>query len=253
LLAPPASTDEREEIEGWLRATYEGKQVRLRNASTRGDIRLDMPKELAQAIDPQAPLHLLIGNLRMKKKDLELRVQRIYFYQTTQGEIQGIKGEPNRLRFRWPGTQPDKKQLQEALEETLFVLTGNLTDWPEYWPPLKPPNPAGQIVREQPSREIAPGVFTIGSDVVPPNCDFCPDPGYPPQMRAQRVEGVGELATTIGKTGRVGGVRITKSAGHPLLDQSTVVAVSKWRFRPATRDGSPIRVYMLVESSFRLY
>jgi protein TonB len=37
------------------------------------------------------------------------------------------------------------------------------------------------------------------------------------------------------------------------LDQKAMEAVSKWRFRPATKDGKPVPVMVNVEVHFRLY
>jgi protein TonB len=37
------------------------------------------------------------------------------------------------------------------------------------------------------------------------------------------------------------------------LDQKAMEAVSKWRFRPATKDGQAVPVMVNIEVHFRLY
>lgn len=246
--------DEPNDIELLLRVAYEGKMVRLQALPVHSDIRLDTPEEV-QPIDPDAPVHLLIESLWLRKKELQLSTRRIYFYQTIEGEVRGLKSnEEKKYRLRWQKAQPNDARLLEALEQALPLLTGNPADWTDFWPPPKQASPPGEpSPREQPSKEIAPGVFTGGSDVTPPSCKFCPDPYYPKQLRAEKVQGVVELSTTLSEMGRTRGIRLEKSAGHRLLDQAAVETVSHWRFRPATRNGKPIRFMFYVEVNFRLY
>ena len=60
-----------------------------------------------------------------------------------------------------------------------------------------------------------------------------PRPKYPYAARKRRLEGSGVLLINVDvETGRVRSVRMLKSTGHKLLDDSALEAFAKWRFRP---------------------
>ncbi|MDX1981956.1 MAG: energy transducer TonB, partial [Bryobacteraceae bacterium] len=59
------------------------------------------------------------------------------------------------------------------------------------------------------------------------------------------------LIAEIDETGRAVNIRVRQGLGLG-LDERAVEAVGKWRFRPAARDGKPVRSPALIEVSFRL-
>jgi protein TonB len=62
-----------------------------------------------------------------------------------------------------------------------------------------------------------------------------PRPAYPYEARRQRATGSGVALLTIDvSTGEVTDVRMSRSTGNPLLDNATVSAFRRWRFRPGT-------------------
>ncbi|MFQ5662244.1 MAG: energy transducer TonB [Terriglobia bacterium] len=166
--------------------------------------------------------------------------------------MQEIKGPKSRYRFRWKGQEPNENQIREAFNQVLPLLKGNLEGWRSYWPPKRPPSRPGQPLNQQPSQEIAPGIFTLGTDATPPVCEFCPDPPYPHKAQMDPVRGVLELWIVVTETGRVAGIQIAKSLGHG-LDNSAVMTVANWRFRPGLLNGRTVRVLMRVEIYFRLF
>lgn len=252
-LAAPLLADENKGIERRLKATYEGEAVKLQALPKPGEIRLDTPRRV-QPIDPDAPAYLLIEKFSLKKRSLVLQTHRIYFYQTAQGKVRGIRSRTGKkYKLRWRGRQPNERRLEEVLEKAFPLMLDNPADWTGYWPPPRPKGYAAKSSHQQPSKEIAPGVFTVGKDVTPPSCELCPSPRYPAQLKAERVQGTVELDTTISKSGRVRGIRVAKTAGHELFDQAAVMTASHWRFKPTVRNGKPIRVFMVVEVNFRLF
>jgi TonB family protein len=68
---------------------------------------------------------------------------------------------------------------------------------------------------------------------------FSPSPGYTPEARAAGVKGPVQLSLTIGADGIPRDIRVIKPL-DPGLDQKAIEAVTKWRFRPAQKDGQPI-------------
>src|SRR6478735_3684014 len=68
---------------------------------------------------------------------------------------------------------------------------------------------------------------------------YAPRPVYPYQARRQRVTGSGVALLTVDQTsGTVTDVRMAQSCGNVILDNSTLDALRRWRFKP----GSAARV-----------
>jgi periplasmic protein TonB len=64
---------------------------------------------------------------------------------------------------------------------------------------------------------------------------YAPRPVYPYEARRQRVTGSGVALLTVDQnSGAVTDVLMTQSCGNPILDNSTLDALRRWRFRPGT-------------------
>jgi protein TonB len=78
------------------------------------------------------------------------------------------------------------------------------------------------------------------------------EPVYPEAARKARLEGEVILEAIITAGGEIEEVRVARSAGI-LLDASAKDAVERWRYRPATLNGSAVRVLLTVTIRFRLH
>jgi len=59
------------------------------------------------------------------------------------------------------------------------------------------------------------------------------------------------LQAVIDRQGRVENARVLK--GQPYgLNESAVESLKQWRFRPATRDGKPVKVYYVLTVNFAI-
>jgi TonB family protein len=76
------------------------------------------------------------------------------------------------------------------------------------------------------------------------------DPGYPLELMRQNVQGTVMLSAVIHSNGSVGDVRILRGVDDR-LDQYASAALSRWRFRPATRNGDPVALQTVVMIPFR--
>lgn len=65
-------------------------------------------------------------------------------------------------------------------------------------------------------------------------------PPYPPLARRMGDQGEVRLDVQVAPDGQVAEVKLKKSSGSSLLDQTAIDTVRKWRFKPATVDGKPI-------------
>jgi protein TonB len=87
--------------------------------------------------------------------------------------------------------------------------------------------------------------------VAPPVAHRKVDPKYVTSAVADEVEGKVQLACVIGKDGSVSGIELVRGLDNR-LNASAIEALGKWEFFPATREGEPVSVDVLVEIPFRL-
>jgi TonB family protein len=76
------------------------------------------------------------------------------------------------------------------------------------------------------------------------------DPGYPLELMKQNVQGTVVLSAVIRGDGSVGEVRVLRGIDDR-LDQYASAALSRWRFRPASRNGDPVALQTVVMIPFR--
>ncbi|MGA2960563.1 MAG: energy transducer TonB [Candidatus Korobacteraceae bacterium] len=95
-------------------------------------------------------------------------------------------------------------------------------------------------------------VYQVGKDgVTPPRAISSPDPTYTSTAQKAKVQGSVELWLVIDSEGFPRKIEVKKSL-RPDLDDQAVLAVQKWRFAPATKDGQPVAVRVRVIVNFRL-
>ena len=87
------------------------------------------------------------------------------------------------------------------------------------------------------------------------NPDFAPGgrvaPNYPPAMRNQGIEGAVLVEFFIEKNGSVVNAKIIRS-DHPGLEQEALKAAFKWKFKPGTKDGVPVKFKVRIPITFSL-
>jgi len=76
------------------------------------------------------------------------------------------------------------------------------------------------------------------------------DPGYPLELMRQNVQGTVILSAVIHSDGSVRDIRVLRGVDDR-LDQYASAALSRWRFRPATKDGDPVALQTVVMIPFR--
>ena len=77
-----------------------------------------------------------------------------------------------------------------------------------------------------------------------------PQPAYPPQAAAARVQGQVVVKVVVDETGRVISAEVV--AGHALLREAAVQAAARARFAPTLVSGRPVKASGLMTYNFVL-
>jgi TonB family protein len=78
-------------------------------------------------------------------------------------------------------------------------------------------------------------------------------PKYPPAAERMGVSGEVAAEALIGIDGTVEEVRITRVEGRDFgFEKATEEAIYKWRYKPATKKGVKVRVWVTIRVPFRL-
>jgi TonB family protein len=92
---------------------------------------------------------------------------------------------------------------------------------------------------------------TISSDITGPTVLSKVDPEYSEEARKAKYSGTVWLRIDVDTLGQVTRVVVTRSLGMG-LDEKAMEAVTKWKFRPAMKDGKPVDAQSEVSVNFRL-
>ncbi len=90
---------------------------------------------------------------------------------------------------------------------------------------------------------------TVKGDVTAPQAMVKVDPAYPAELMRDRVEGTVTLYAVIRKDGTVGEVKVLRGV-EDRLDENARIALSRWKFHPATKNGSAVDLETVVQIPF---
>jgi TonB family protein len=95
-----------------------------------------------------------------------------------------------------------------------------------------------------------PDVYEFGAlGVVPPSMLSQPPLEYPMVARASRITGSVTVAAVVDEQGRVTAARAT--SGNPVLRKAAVDHIKARKYRPATKDGTPVKIQLVVQVNFK--
>jgi TonB family protein len=95
-------------------------------------------------------------------------------------------------------------------------------------------------------------VFRVGGEVSAPVVLNSPTARFSDEARRTRTQGVCMLALIVDTNGIPQNVHVVQSLGMG-MDEKAIEAVSRYRFKPAMKDGKPVPVMVNIEVNFRLY
>ncbi len=119
--------------------------------------------------------------------------------------------------------------------------------------PTSPP-PTATPVPPTPTPSVREGDIVVpGPGVEQPVIIYREPPKYPPVAERMGASGVVAAEALIGINGVVEEVRIIKVEGRNLgFEKATEDAIYKWRYKPATKGGVKVRVWVTIRVPFQL-
>lgn len=100
---------------------------------------------------------------------------------------------------------------------------------------------------------IGPGAFAVGNGVTAPQLIREVKPAYTSDAMRARIQGEVELSAVVRPDGSVTDLRVLRSLDALFgLDQEAMKAARQWRFRPGTRFGQPVAVYVKIAVGFTM-
>src|SRR6267142_2063538 len=81
---------------------------------------------------------------------------------------------------------------------------------------------------------------------------YSAEPEYSEQARKAMLTGTVLLSMIVDAAGQPRDLKVLTPIGSG-LDEKAVDAIKKWKFEPATKDGTPVAVQLMVQVNFRLY
>ncbi|HET6372544.1 MAG TPA: energy transducer TonB [Candidatus Polarisedimenticolia bacterium] len=90
----------------------------------------------------------------------------------------------------------------------------------------------------------------LNAEIKAPERTVFVPPVYPDEPKRAGIEGKVVMEVVVGQSGSVEGVRFIKS--YPIFNEAAEKAVRQWKYKPALKDGKPVRVYLTVLVEFSL-
>ena len=97
------------------------------------------------------------------------------------------------------------------------------------------------------------GVYRPGNGVLTPELIRSVRPNYTSEAMRAKVQGIVALECVVEPDGGVGNCSVKRSLDQNFgLDQEAIKAARQWKFRPGTRFGEPVPVFVNIELTFTL-
>lgn len=117
-------------------------------------------------------------------------------------------------------------------------------------PATVPPTPKPEVTAQPKPVEMAVKTVPLEVGSLIPYATSQTPPRYPPAARQVRATGVVRVEITVDEKGEVSDVQ--NLSGHALLQPAARDAIRRWKFRPFTRDGQPVKATGFVNFNFSL-
>jgi protein TonB len=96
------------------------------------------------------------------------------------------------------------------------------------------------------------GPMHIGGGVKPPSVLRQVDPEFSEEARKAKFSGNVQVYLWVDENGNPSHVRVVRGVGMG-LDEKAVEAVRQYKFKPATKDGKPVKVDLYIDVNFQIF
>ena len=251
--AAQTQAQDRKTLEKQLRKEYKGKLCLLDSDEVPADLNISVPREERAIYRIGAPLLLRIRRVRVKKDRIEIVAERIIPFRILDGKIRGLRASVGRFTFASTKQRGTPTELAAVFRQTLSPEELTMKTLSKDWYKPRPKKASGQADGEEGRfTEFMPGVEEVGETVTPPMCVECPTPSFTRSARKVHYSGTVVLWIVITPGGWASNLIVFKGAKHGLNEQS-VLAVSRWTFKPGMKNGKPVPTTTNIEVNFSIY
>jgi len=265
LFCPRAKADDHKDIEHQLQAIYENKLMSLRSPHFGRSLLFNSSGSLLNHADagPWSTCGLLqVKKAKVTADGIQFEAKRVILilrpegpeYSTTKPTI--LQAAPattdDDVRIQIQVAPLDTEHLNDALSHAFDK--GSLQERVEaYWKPerldvdISGPHAPTIVGVLEGSRPVYSGYLGVQA----PKVISTQDPSYTEAARRSGLQGVAVLQAIVNENGFPEMLEIVRGLGQG-LDLQAILAVSHWKFKPATRDGKPLAVVINVEVTFKL-
>jgi len=141
---------------------------------------------------------------------------------------------------------PKQTQTAKQVEPPKSERPREIAAQPETRPAL--PEPKKDVQTASASEPKGSGPMDVGSLITYALKQQAPV--YPPAARNMRATGVVRVDVTVNEDGEV--AEVQKTTGPTLLQTAAKDAIRRWKFKPFTRDGQPVKASGFVNFNFSL-
>jgi periplasmic protein TonB len=96
------------------------------------------------------------------------------------------------------------------------------------------------------------GVFHIGGGVSKPIVLYSVDPEFSEEARKAKFSGNVEVYLVVDESGNPSHIRVVRPIGMG-LDEKAIEAVRQYKFKPAMKDGKPVKVDLYIDVNFQIF
>lgn len=248
-------------VQDHLNAAYRGKLLLLRNFYTGNDLGYDQDGVLRAGAVTQGPWTLAgveITSLAVTAQGVEIlgNRQALLYSHGKQGVVKLGK---LRIHVARPISDVDNETVLDPILTKVFIRPEeeDLKPMvPVFWRSYlagtdsKSRAAAWQNALQENGVSTVKAAHDPAGKPTPPRAISTPDPKYTKEAASHHIEGTTSLGIVVDTTGTPVGTAILEPLGMG-LDEQAVLAVSQWKFQPATLNGNPVKVQINLQIEFK--
>lgn len=264
--------------------SYQGKQMMLRNSYCGRNLKFDRDGDLLSGGKPGSWTMCRdivvtdiekVAQVDRNETRLKLKGRRIHWYYDTKTNTfrdvtenpaakksdayqELLKPQEVSIEVQLPA-QADEAAVETAMNALFYKSEEDFAkSVPELWRCVFHTEPNAAICgsgtptvdKFTPVKKGEKGEFPRGTK--PPQPIFTPSLDPPTEMMRAGFHGAVVLTTTVGTDGHVTDIRISGPLGMG-IDELAAAKVSKWKFKPAEREGQPVAVRVTIETALNVW